>query len=292
MKIAYKTDIGTFYHGKAEEVLTSKGFKKFNNKINLIFTSPPFPLNRKKKYGNLKGEEYINWFAEFALLLKHYLSDDGSIVIEMGNSWEPGKPIMSTLALKTLLAFLEKGDFYLCQQFIWYNIAKLPTPAPWVNIKRIRVKDSFTHIWWMSKTPYPKADNRMILEEYSNSMKKLLKTKKYNSGKRPSEHVIGESSFLLDNKGAIPSNVIISSNTHSNTKYQNYCRNNQLKPHPARMPIEIPNFFIKFLTKSGDLVLDPFGGSNTTGESAQKLKRKWISIEPEINYIEGSKGRF
>ncbi|MBA7549843.1 Modification methylase PvuII [subsurface metagenome] len=187
---------------------------------------------------------------------------------------------------------MEKGKYCLCQQFVWYNTAKLPSPVQWVNIERIRVKDSFTHIWWMSKTPYPKADNSNILEEYSRSMKKLLKAKKYNSGKRPSEHVIGDTSFLVNNNGAIPSNVLVSANTYSNTNYQNYCRYQKLIPHPARMPLDIPNFFINFLTEPGDLVLDPFGGSNTTGESAEKLDRRWISIETVQSYINGSKGRF
>lgn len=292
MKVAYKTDRGIFYHGKVEKVLTSIEFDIYKNKVNLIFTSPPFPLNRKKKYGNLQGHKYIDWLAGLALLFKDYLTNDGSIVIELGNSWELGKPVMSTLALKAFLAFLEKGAYCLCQQFVWYNTAKLPSPVQWVNIERIRVKDSFTHLWWMSKTPYPKADNRRILEEYSRSMKNLLKSKKYNSGKRPSEHVIGEKSFLINNNGAIPTNVIISANTQSNTNYQRYCRDENLTPHPARMPIDIPDFFINFLTEPGDLVLDPFGGSNTTGESAEKLNRKWISVESELNYIEGSKGRF
>lgn len=292
MKIAYKTDIGTFYHGTVDNVINAVEFERYKDKVNLIFTSPPFPLNRKKKYGNLQGQEYIDWFADLAILFRDYLKDDGSIVIELGNSWVQGKPVMSTLALKSLLAFLEKGNYHLCQQFVWYNTAKLPSPAQWVNIERIRVKDAFTHIWWMSKSPYPKADNKKVLEEYSKSMKNLLKTKKYNSGKRPSEHVIGDNSFLNNNKGAIPSNVLISSNTKSNTDYQKYCRKEKLTPHPARMPIEIPDFFINFLTDEGDIILDPFAGSNTTGESAQKLKRKWISIEAELNYIKGSKGRF
>ncbi len=180
----------------------------------------------------------------------------------------------------------------MCQQFIWYNTAKLPSPAQWVNVERIRVKDSFTHIWWMSKSEYPKADNRNVLNEYSLSMQKLLKTKKYNSGIRPSEHNIGKKTFLTDNKGAIPSNVLVSSNTQSYSKYLDYCRENNLELHPARMPIDIPNFFIKFLTDVGDVVFDPFGGSNTTGEAAETLGRKWIAIELNENYILGSKGRF
>ncbi|MFC4636011.1 DNA-methyltransferase [Dokdonia ponticola] len=292
MKISYKTEKGIFYNGDLEKVLSSKKFEKYKGEINLIFFSPPFPLNRKKKYGNLQGQEYIDWLSNLAIKLKDYLSDDGSIVIEMGNSWESGNPIMSTLALKALISFLEAADYRLCQQFVWHNTAKLPSPTEWVTKKRIRVKDSFTHIWWMSKTEYPKANNRNILEEYSKKMKRLLKNKSYNSGRRPSEHNIGEKSFLTNNNGAIPSNVIVAANTVSRSPYLTYCKENGIIPHPARMPLDLPEFFIKFLTEENDLVLDPFGGSNTTGEAAESLNRNWLSVEINEDYIEGSKGRF
>lgn len=292
MKIAYKTNNGTFYYGKVEEALKSKKIEKYKGKINLILTSPPFPLNRKKKYGNLQGQEYIDWLSDLAILFKDYLAENGSIVIELGNSWEPYRPVMSTFSLKALLAFLEKGNYSLCQQFIWNNPAKLPSPIQWVNIERNRVKDSFTYIWWMSKMDFPKADNRKVLSEYSKSMKKLLNSGKYNAGLRPSEHDIGETSFLTNNEGAIPSNVITAANTQSGTDYQLYCVENNLDPHPARMPSAIPEFFINFLTDPGDLVLDPFGGSNTTGAVAEKLNRRWIAIEPSAEYIKGSIGRF
>lgn len=291
-KIAYTTESGTFVQGKAEEVLTSAYATQYVGRVNLILTSPPFPLNRKKKYGNLNGEEYVEWLASFAPLFRRFLSPDGSIVMEMGNSWEPGRPVMSTLALKAMLRFLEHGKLFLCQQFVWNNPARLPSPAQWVNIERIRVKDAFTHIWWMAATDRPKASNRNVLTEYSSSMKRLLETGQYNAGRRPSEYVIGEESFLNDNKGAIPSNVLTYANTRPNTNYLDYCRLNGLTPHPARMPIELAEFFVKLLTNDGDLVLDPFAGSNTTGEACAKLGRSWLAIEPIESYIESSKGRF
>ena len=280
------------YKGTAESVLTSKLAKKYKGKVQLIVTSPPFPLNRKKKYGNHQGQKYIEWLESVAQLMKDYLADDGSIVIEVGNAWEPGSPTMSTLALKSLLAVQENAELNLCQQFICHNPARLPGPAQWVTIERIRVKDSFTHVWWMSPSQRPKADNKKVLKEYSPSMLKLLKTQKYNAGKRASEHQIGEKSFLTNNKGAIPSNVFTLANTKANDEYQIYCREHSLQAHPARMQPELVEFFISFLTDPGDIVLDPFGGSNTTGAVAERLKRKWACIEPNEEYILGSRGRF
>lgn len=280
------------YRGKFEDFATSPNYSTLLGKVDLIFTSPPFPLNRKKRYGNLQGDNYIKWLSGLSHSFVRLLNKKGSIVIEIGNAWVHGEPVMSTLGLRALLAFLEAEDLYLCQQFIWHNPAKLPSPAQWVNIERARVKDSFTHIWWMSPTPWPKADNRHVLVEYSDSMKSLLASKKYNAGKRPSEHNVGKYSFLNKNRGAIPPNVLISANTSSNDAYLRKCREVGLLPHPARMPKSVPEFFIRLLTKKGSLVMDPFGGSNTTGLVAEELGRRWITTEPSQEYIKGSKLRF
>lgn len=278
--------------GKVEDFFEAHLGKQRRGKAHLIFTSPPFPLNRKKKYGNLRGDAYIEWLAAFAQPMRRLLKPDGSIVLEMGNAWEPGKPVMSTLALRALLRFLDAGNLQLCQQFICYNPARLPSPAEWVNVRRIRVKDAYTHVWWMAPSDQPQADNRRVLRAYSAAMLELLRTKKYTSGKRPSQHDIGAESFLKDNGGAIPSNVLTISNTRNQDPYYTYCRERGLPLHPARMPMDLPEFFIKFLTRPGELVLDPFAGSNTTGAAAERLGRRWVSIEPNPDYVRGSIGRF
>jgi site-specific DNA-methyltransferase (cytosine-N4-specific) len=280
------------FRGCAEEVLTSPSALKYRGKVHLILTSPPFPLNRKKKYGNEVGDEYIAWLAKFALLFREFLAPNGSIALEMGNAWERGKPTMSTLALRALLKFLEAGQYHLCQQFVCHNPSRLPSPAQWVTVERVRLKDAYTHIWWMSPSCRPDADNRRVLRPYSTAMRSLLDRQTYNAGRRPSEHHIGASSFLHDCKGSIPSNVLTFANTSAQDPYQRYCRDRGIQPHPARMPMGLAEFFIRFLTQPGKLVLDPFAGSNTTGAVAERLKRRWLAIEANDGYIEGSKGRF
>ena len=278
--------------GTSETVLASKELDPVRGKVQLIFTSPPFPLNTKKRYGNLQGEKYLEWLTSFGPLFKELLTPDGSIVIELGNSWEPGLPSMSTLGLKALLRFQEENELHLCQEIICHNPARLPSPAQWVTIERIRLKDSYTRLWWMSPTARPKASNRNVLVPYSQAMKRLINTKRYNAGPRPSEHVVSLESFSVDHGGAISPSVLSFPNTSSSDSYLKHCRTNGIELHPARMPTALPEFFINFLTEPGDLVLDPFGGSNTTGAAADMLGRNWVAIEPTPNYIQGSLGRF
>ena len=248
----------------------------------------------------------MKWLTGLAALLREYLKPDGSIVLELGNAWNPGSPTMSTLPLKALLGFLEAGDLKLCQEFICFNPARLPPPAQWVNIERTRVKDAFTRVWWMSPGERPKADNKKVLTRYSKSMQDLLRKGTYNSGHRPSGHNIGSKSFLSDNGGAIPPNVLVPTeepehlplsevlpiaNTRATDDYQEYCRSHGLLVHPARMQEKLAEFFVEFLTDEGDLVLDPFAGSNTTGAVAQRLRRRWVSVELNSEYVAGAEAR-
>jgi site-specific DNA-methyltransferase (cytosine-N4-specific) len=245
-----------------------------------------------KKYGNKIGDDYLNWMSSLAPKLSKLLKPNGSLVVEIGNAWNRGEPTMSTLPLKTLMAISDSANLHICQQMIWHNTAKLPGPATWVNVKRERITDSFTHIWWYSPTLHPKASNRRVLQPYKEGMLKLLNSKKFNSGVRASGHTISETGFLKRNNGAIPSSAILMSNTSVDAKYREWCKKKGIALHPARMPIALADFFIKFLTTKNDLVFDPFGGSCTTGRSAETLGRKWICVEQNSEYLLGARGRF
>jgi site-specific DNA-methyltransferase (cytosine-N4-specific) len=220
------------------------------------------------------------------------LTKNGSLVVEIGNAWNKGTPTMSTLPIETLIAVSKSADLKICQQLIWHNPGKLPGPATWVNVKRERITDSFTHIWWYSKSEHPKANNRNVLTPYKEAMKNLIKNKKYNHGNRPSGHKISKTGFLSDNGGSIARSTLIYANTGFDTNYREWCKQKKVPQHPARMPIELAEFFIKFLTDKNDLVLDPFGGSCTTGKAAEKLGRNWICVEQNKEYLIGARGRF
>ena len=161
----------------------------------------------------------------------------------------------------------------------------------------------------MAKSDCPKADTDKVHRPYSKSMQDLLKRQKYNAGKRPSEHNISQASFLTDRGGSIPHNLFEMeamdkdrdprlpnafsfSNTQSNDFFLRTCRERNIQLHPARMPEGLASFFVQFLTDPGDLVLDPFAGSNTTGFVSECLGRQWLSIDTKDDYVEQVKIRF
>lgn len=292
MQPYYNTDLGAAYCGAIEEFLESEHSQAIRGELDLIFTSPPFPLVAKKKYGNQTGKEYLRWIVSVIGDLAGMLREDGSLVIEIGNAWIKGSSVMSTLPLETLLAIQKNTGLNLCQQFICHNPARLPGPAQWVTIERIRAKDSFTQVWWFSPSERPKACNRKVLQPYKKSMQKLMDRRRYNAGPRPSGHSISEESFFVDNGGAIPPNVLEFSNTAWKAAYMKWCKKHDVPLHPARMAQGLVEFFISFLTDEGDLVLDPFAGSNTTGATAEKMGRRWQAIERNAQYLLGSMGQF
>lgn len=283
----FSTDLGKMVLGDSKEVLSHQ-FEE--DSVNLIMTSPPFGLIREKEYGNVAADEYLDWFRPFAEAFHRVLRDDGSFVIDIGGAWNKGEPTRNLYHYKLLIMLCEEFGFHLAQDFFWWNPSKLPTPAEWVTVRRIRVKDALNCVWWLSPTPWPKASNRRVLQPYSDSMEELLENG-YDAKKRPSGHNISEN-FDTRNKGSIPPNLIAAANTESQGRYQRYCRENDIDRHPARFPSELPEFFIRMLTDPGDLVVDPFAGSCVTGEVAERTQRRWVCIDNEETYLKGAIGRF
>lgn len=286
-ELKIKTKFGETYWADSKQLM-AKTIK--SESIDLIMTSPPFGLVRKKDYGNADADEYVEWFRPFAKEFKRILKSQASLVIDIGGAWKKGFPTKSLYHYELLIALSHEFGFHLAQEIFWWNPSRLPTPAEWVNIRRIRVKDAVNSIFWLSPSPWPKASNRRVLVPYSEAMNDLL-VNGYKAKKRPSGHDIS-TKFSVNNGAAIPPNLLAVANTESNSRYLKYCEEHVLSPHPARYPAAIPEFFIRFLTDPGDTVFDPFAGSCVTGEVAERLRRRWICSEIEAEYIEGAKGRF
>lgn len=286
---SYFTALGSAFQGDSRRLIAEIE----DESVNLIFTSPPFALQRQKEYGNCDEHEYVDWLMEFARLLKPKLREDGSFVLDLGGAYQKGAPSRSLYPFRVLTRFCDELGFILAEEFYWFNPSKLPSPIEWVNKRKIRAKDSVNTLWWFSKTPWPKADVTKVLAPYSERMKKLIADPGafYTPKKRPSGHDIG-AAFGKDNGGAIPSNLLQIPNSESNGQYVAGCNAIGVKQHPARFPEKLPEFFIRMLTNPGDLVVDIFAGSNTTGAVAEREGRRWLAFELDADYVAASAFRF
>ncbi|MBE0659174.1 MAG: site-specific DNA-methyltransferase [Bryobacteraceae bacterium] len=297
----YRTSHGAAFHGDSHKLLSSMP----DGSVNLVFTSPPYALHFKKEYGNADKHDYVKWFLPFAKEIFRILKDDGSFVLNIGGSYNKGAPTRSLYHFHLLIALVEEIGFHLAQECFWYNPAKMPMPAEWVTVRRIRVKDSVEYVWWFSKTAWPKASNLRVLKEYSADMLRLNR-RGVKATVRPSGHVIRDTFDKVNAGGSIPANVVEDQfpdlpipeamlkfgNNAANDDYAKRTKELGLKMHPARFPMALPEFFIKLLTDEADVVIDPFAGSNTTGLAAEGLGRYWISMEDVREYVEASKVRF
>ena len=173
----YARSTGEAWCGDARRLLR----KIPDDSIDLVVTSPPYALLRSKEYGNEPEHRYVMWFRPFAKQIHRVLKETGSLVLNIGGAWKPGLPTRSLYQYQLLLDLCAPSDtrrnppvFNLAQEFYWFNPAKLPGPVQWVNVDRVRVKDSIEPIWWLSKTPNPKANNRAVLSPYSRHMERLI----------------------------------------------------------------------------------------------------------------------
>lgn len=288
----YSTKLGRCVQGDSLDVLSSLK----DNSIDLIVTSPPFSLQRHKSYGEVEQNEYVDWLLQFGAAAYPKLKETGSFVLDIGGAYQKGRPVKSLYPFRFMLKMCDTLGYNLAQDMYWHNPSALPTPIEWVNKRKMRCKTSVNTVWWFSKSDFPKANIKNVLVPYSSRMEKLIKHPddfvKKEGTVRPSGHVMGKQSWAKNNGGAIPPNLLQISNSESNSQYLRYCKAFGIKGNPARFPAKLPEFFIKMLTDENDLVVDIFSGSNTTGQVAEELGRRWLSIEIKQEFVASSVFRF
>src|SRR6266446_8876044 len=142
-KIFHSTKLGQIFRGDSLALFRDE---IENHSVDLIMTSPPFGLVRKKDYGNVDADKYVEWFRPFAAAFRHALKPQGSLVIDIGGSWISGTPTKSLYQYELLICLCREFGFHLAQEFFWWNPARLPTPAEWVTVRRIRVKDAVNSV--------------------------------------------------------------------------------------------------------------------------------------------------
>ena len=211
--------------------------------------------------------------------------------MNVGGSWTPGAPVRSLYHYRLLLALCDDVGFNLCQEFFWYNPAKMPAPAEWVNVPS-HPGQGFGRVHLLVvgiEVPQGRQLPRTASLQQGHGTADQAGHQADETAVRPQHH---DRSFRGTVAGRFPANVIQCGNNESNSEYIKLSKKLGQKIHPARFPAELPRFFIEFLTEPGDLVLDPFAGSNTTGAVAEQLGRRWIAVEKSRTYAKDSELRF
>uniref|UniRef100_UPI00300ABEE7 site-specific DNA-methyltransferase n=1 Tax=Thalassospira sp. CH_XMU1420-2 TaxID=3107769 RepID=UPI00300ABEE7 len=285
----YETELGTVLWGSAER---AAGVIEPGS-IDLLWTSPPYPLLQQKEYGNLGSADWLEWMHDLCGLWHPLLADTGSLVLNLGSVPVRNRPIQDPYIERLVLKLIDDLDYRLVDRHFWHNPCKPPTPVKWVAVEKVRVKNSIEHLLWLSKTDHFKANNDNVRVPESPATRKWREHAQRTGkglGKRPGGSVAGPG-FLKSNGTAIPS-VLHSIPHDANRAYRQACKQEGLKPHPAMAPQGLIEFFVKLTTETNDCVYDPMAGSLTTGAVAERLGRRWLCSELHGDYLKSGLLRF
>ena len=279
---------GTYFWGHAEDVVS----RLEDQSIHLLFTSPPYPLSRKKEYGNLRGEAYLDWLE--AILDCHLpkLAPDAGILLNLGEAYEcPGESQLSTYREELTLRARKNLGLKLFGKFYWQNPSK-PPAGHWVTHAKCRPKNDTEEILWLAAGTTPKFRGANALNPYGPTMTRTLAQGGETRGMRPSGHGDSKCGFSIDHGGSWPGQSLSIPNSSSQGPYFSFCKSHGLPSHPARFPGKLAEKMILLHSDPNDTISDPFGGSANTAAAAQKLGRNWTTCDIHLAYGLGAIGRF
>lgn len=262
--------------------------------IDLIVTAPPFHT-RNITEGKDACTQYLTWLTDILRQAGEKLKEEGSMVVVMPSAFCEGRPVQSLYLYEFILMMCNDLDFKLVQTFYWENTSMRTRYPEWVNKRKIRCKNTVSTILWFSKSDFPKANTKNVLKPYSKKHTTWMKRQTkfpVDVEVRPTGGAVYPKEWAVNNGGAIPGTLLSCSNSDGCSNYIKMCAKLNIPACQNRFPKKIVEFFVKMLTEEGDLVVDIFGGSNTTGEIAEILNRKWLTCELEQSYVAASALRF
>ncbi|EBS4516752.1 site-specific DNA-methyltransferase [Salmonella enterica subsp. enterica serovar Braenderup] len=247
-------------NGDCAEVL--KELNELGFKFNTSITSPPYAEQRKDVYDSISPADFPEWYKNISTDVMNVIHEDGSYFFNIKEHVDKGK--RDVYVYKTIIGLAEAYNW--SDEYIWNKTNPFPTGA------KTRLKDGFERIYQFNHT----TKYKFFPDEVKvPSTSKYLESEKRRKNK--GEHNVNNGSTMNMSKRVAedmvrPSNVITCSTSNLNIG------------HPAVFPIDIPNFYIKLTTEPNDWILDPFGGSGTTGISAMQFGRNCVLIEKSEQY--------
>jgi site-specific DNA-methyltransferase (cytosine-N4-specific) len=290
--IGFSTKLGVAIIGYSQSV-----FAKLNEPIHLILTSPEYPLRNPRKYGNVTEPEYVDWVCKTIEPVVKNLVDGGVLTLNISNDiFLPHSAARSLYRERLVIALYERLGLYKMDEIPWVNLSKPPGPFQYASKRRVQLNVGWEAIYYFSNNPDKViTDNRRVLEPHTEDHLKLINSggEKRTAVKSDGAYRIKEGSYGRQTEGRIPKNVIFAGTSCAeNRKYKRDAEELGYQPHGAMMPIKVPDFLIRLFTKENELVVDPFAGSFTTAKAAENLNRRWIGVDPVVDYVMGASCRF
>lgn len=290
--LAFSTRLGLALWGDCVDI-----FSRLDQPIMACLTSPPYPLAKARAYGGPTEAEYVDFLTAALEPIVALLAPEGSICLNLGQDvFQPGLPSRSLYIERVTLALHDRLGLSLMDRLVWHNPSRPPGPIAWASKKRVQLNTAYDPVLWFSPDPLRvKADNRRVLEPHTASHLRLIaaggeqRCASYGDG----AHTLSPGRYRQETPGRIPRNVISRGHRCKDTDaYRRDAQGLGLPVHGAMQPLSIPDFLIRFLTEPGDLVVDPFGGSCTTGMAAERLGRRWVVAEQIMDFLRAGGERF
>ena len=271
-------------------------FSRWDEPIFLALTSPPYPLRAPRAYGNPPISEYIDFICRLVEPIAKSLVPGGNVVLSVSNDiFESNSPARSTYLEELTIALCKRLDQHLMDRLIWAS-NKPPGPVQWASKQRMQLNAGYEPILWFCNEPRKcLADNRRVLEPHTEAHKKLIAR-----GGVQETRVNGDGAYRLrpgaygnPTAGRIPRNVLqVSNHCADQRAYKVKARGLGLQPHGAPMPLELARKLVRFMTDVDQLVVDPCGGSMTTGLACELEGRRWAATDLVFDYVRGAAERF
>jgi len=291
--LGFSTNLGLAVWGDCSTALAG-----LDQPITLIVSTPPYPIQKARRYGGTSDTEaYIDFICRAIDPAVKALAPGGSLCLNVSNDvFEPGMPSRSLYIERLTLAIADRFGMSLMDRLIWHNPSKPPGPIAWSSKKRVQLNVAWEPVLWFTNDPTRiTADNRRVLEAHTEAQLRLMKaggesrSADYGDG----AYRIRPGAFGAPTDGRLPRNILTRAHRCADTsRYRRDAHRLGLPVHGAMQPLSIPDFLIRFLTKTGDLVVDPFDGTAKTGMAAERLGRRWIVVEKKLEYIRGAGERF
>lgn len=288
--LAFSTDLGLALWSNC-----TRAFEQWDEPIFGIISSPPFPLRQPRAYGGPTETQYTDFISHALEPLVRNLAPGGSVVLQLGDVFMPGSPAKSTYIEELVLELPRRLGLHFMNRITWSS-NKPPGPIQWSSIRRTQLVDGAEYCLWFSNDPNNCfADNRRILEPHTETHKKLIARGGENrtSVNGDGAYRLKPGSYRNQTEGRIPRTVWNISNTCSSQRaYKARARELGLQPHGATMPLELARKLVRFLTEVGQLVAEPFAGSQTTPLACELEGRPWVSCDTVFDYVRGGAERF